>query len=439
VSTDTTTPSGGVDATDIIQNLKKQYEGATELAKTYEKKIKQLKQQVEELRSEKANQNTDMENKRKKPKQNERNMKPSSSNRFEILDETMEEDDEIQSSNEILELMKLHNKAEKNKQHKTKQPTIPTTTTTAKHQHVPPIKVFNTDSKLVSKLLSNELGKDKYTIKNLSQQKISIKLKEKEDIEKTKKLFEKSGTQYFTFTNKNDKLQTYLLKGLSVNYTPAEILEYINELKIDDLEIIKAFRFSTVKSKTEGKELPIIVIQLSANSKAQSLKEIKYIDGTCVNFEKLRRSGILQCFRCQRYGHVSSNCNMQFRCVKCNENHNPGECKMPDITNKDKLYCVLCKKTGHPASWKGCEIYQKLIKTIKERKIQKEQLDLQKIQQINNYVKTGISYANVASNQSHPNNTDSPNNLQLQINKLSNIVENLAAKVDALMSALSVT
>lgn len=79
-----------------------------------------------------------------------------------------------------------------------------------------------------------------------------------------------------------------------------------------------------------------------------------------IRWEALRDPEITQCRRCQSLFHVASNCHLPRRCVKCNEDHDLGKCKLNNVPKKerDKLYCVLCEKYGHPASFKGCEKYK---------------------------------------------------------------------------------
>lgn len=67
------------------------------------------------------------------------------------------------------------------------------------------------------------------------------------------------------------------------------------------------------------------------------------------------KKAVHQCRKCQRVGHTSSNCELDYRCVKCNVPHGPGECKIDKgETDRSKLFCVNCKTYGHPASYRGC-------------------------------------------------------------------------------------
>ena len=47
-----------------------------------------------------------------------------------------------------------------------------------------------------------------------------------------------------------------------------------------------------------------------------------------VSWERLAKKEPTMCLRCQRFGHSAINCNLDFRCVKCEEKHEPGDCTL---------------------------------------------------------------------------------------------------------------
>ncbi|KAK2577941.1 hypothetical protein KPH14_012824, partial [Odynerus spinipes] len=60
-----------------------------------------------------------------------------------------------------------------------------------------------------------------------------------------------------------------------------------------------------------------------------------------------------------------------FHIKKINEEkHEPGNCKIRDKDNlkPEQLYCALCNKIGHPASYKGCPKRLDLINRMKDKK-----------------------------------------------------------------------
>ena len=76
-----------------------------------------------------------------------------------------------------------------------------------------------------------------------------------------------------------------------------------------------------------------------------------------VKFESPQiKKEILQCKRCQRYGHTQKYCNHTFRCVKSAGTHPTDQCrKSPETPAK----CIHCQG-DHPANYKGCSAYKTL-------------------------------------------------------------------------------
>lgn len=144
----------------------------------------------------------------------------------------------------------------------------------------------------------------------------------------------------------------------------------LHEQKIDKVKFVKVARFTTRKSVAENIPLPIFMVQLDASSQTHELQKINRLAHHVIKWEKLKSKDIIQCKKCQRIGHVATNCNMRFRCVKCSEQHDPGNCSLPTKTNNDrsKVYCVNCKNFGHPASYRGCPVLIELKRKATEKK-----------------------------------------------------------------------
>lgn len=89
-----------------------------------------------------------------------------------------------------------------------------------------------------------------------------------------------------------------------------------------------------------------------------------------VRWETPQKSDVTQCYRCQRFNHTSKLCRMPFRCVKCKESHEPGNCKNLKFVNGIlmKAYCVNCGIHDHPANFRKCPHYIYAVETMKRRK-----------------------------------------------------------------------
>lgn len=151
-----------------------------------------------------------------------------------------------------------------------------------------------------------------------------------------------------------------MLKGLNKNTTLDELKEELDSLKLTDVKITKV---SELKTKTNYTK--IFLVQCSAESNIKKLTAINKLLFQIVKWESLKKEEVVQCKKCQRLGHVASNCNLSYRCVKCAKSHQPGECTVTATTKREELYCANCEKHGHPASYRGCPI----IKTHTAKKL----------------------------------------------------------------------
>lgn len=176
------------------------------------------------------------------------------------------------------------------------------------------------------------------------------------DFLRVKAYLEKTKTNFYTFTPKDLKTKSYLLKGLEGNISTEEILNELCKFQSDNLKFIKVSQFTTKKSLERGYSLPIFLVQISPDSSVYQLKNIKALLHRCIKWEQMRRPEIPQCRNCQGFFHSAANCFLQTKCVKCNSNHEKGKCPVNDVPTeeKNKLYCVVCNKYGHPVSYKGC-------------------------------------------------------------------------------------
>ncbi|KAH0557375.1 hypothetical protein KQX54_004861 [Cotesia glomerata] len=116
-------------------------------------------------------------------------------------------------------------------------------------------------------------------------------------------------------------------------------------------------------------------------------------------------------------GHSSSNCTLEYKCVKCGNNHGPikegGKCEITENSDKSLLKCTNCGKNGHTASYLGCE-YLTLAQDVKNRtnhlRRQLKQIKMNKIYRTTN---PDLSFVNIASSKQfsplpRQNNTRNP-------------------------------
>lgn len=177
-------------------------------------------------------------------------------------------------------------------------------------------------------------------------------------IDDKKKIMEKltsTNQQHFTFTEKEDRHLMFVLNG-HFESTPDALLE---ELKRNKVPAVK------VSQINKSKEDPLFLVSFEKNS--ITFNDLQYslnvLDGLKVFWEhynpKSRRP--TQCKRCQRFGHAAVNCKLAFRCIKCKESHEPGNCTRISPEAEGEPSCVNCGLSGHPANSRSCTVFKKYI------------------------------------------------------------------------------
>ncbi|XP_076298340.1 uncharacterized protein LOC143217689 [Lasioglossum baleicum] len=151
---------------------------------------------------------------------------------------------------------------------------------------------------------------------------------------------------------------------------------------------------------------------------------IKSLLHTIVKWEKIIKKDRIQCMRCQRIGHVAQNCNLNYRCVKCEHDHNPGECPRSADSQTENAdsppYCVNCKTHGHPASYRGCPKLKELKERIESKRLA-TQLEKETIHTFtSNFIKPYKSFSQInnSSNVSITNNIKTITHQTLKIIEL---------------------
>ena len=115
-----------------------------------------------------------------------------------------------------------------------------------------------------------------------------------------------------------------------------------------------------------GAPLPLFVVthkESEALKKIMDLKSLLYVK---ISVERYNKPKVpTQCFRCQRFHHVSGQCRIDECCVKCAGAHASSTCtKTPGTPGT----CANCGG-AHTASYRGCPEYKRVTATINRRNL----------------------------------------------------------------------
>lgn len=170
-----------------------------------------------------------------------------------------------------------------------------------------PINILGQKAKDTVTAIKNRLRSDKFNIKKHSEHLHTIRLETYNEFVGAKKVLSEIDTQFYTYTPKEEKHQTLLLKGIDNAYEPQEVLELLKEKKISNVSFTKVTRFTTPNSIKNQWILPIYIVEMSPDSKRNGVHAIKNLDHHIITWEALRKSEIVQSKNCQRFNHTAAN------------------------------------------------------------------------------------------------------------------------------------
>lgn len=230
----------------------------------------------------------------------------------------------------------------------------------------PPIFLQNVNMKHLIKQLEEKTPKITFKVKNVSKYKSKLYFTDASvQAEMMALLREKEGVVSHTHTPNELKQLPLILRGLC-DGSDAEELKATLDIAIPDV-ISKVTKYTTKYSIMKNIDTGLFMVTLLPGKKLTDVSHIKYVHNQVVIWEvPKKKEKEIQCRRCQRWGHVAKNCGSEFKCVKCNAKHGPGECTRT-TTDKTEPHCVNCGEAGHPANWRGCPSYKNYQKSRKER------------------------------------------------------------------------
>lgn len=158
---------------------------------------------------------------------------------------------------------------------------------------------------------------------------------------------------FHTFAEPVDKPLRFVLKGF-YKTSPEEVTKLLEVQKLPVLRTSVLFTnpnctFYMVQFKSDG-----------AVNAAILNRSARLLDDIVVRWEPYKSSQPhhSQCRNCQRWGHSATYCGHNYRCVKCNNDHEVGKC--PRTSREGLPTCINCGG-NHAANHRGCETYKAYV------------------------------------------------------------------------------
>jgi hypothetical protein len=122
------------------------------------------------------------------------------------------------------------------------------------------------------------------------------------------------------------------------------------------------------------KEFTTLILEVESATQANRLLQegviMKYDLKSAVVYDY--KSRITQCFKCQKYGHISTACNNLLKCGHCGGQHQTDECaEKSQATNKQ---CAACDGGDHQSWSSACPARQREMSRAKQAKRAKPRL-----------------------------------------------------------------
>lgn len=200
----------------------------------------------------------------------------------------------------------------------------------------PPIHIKNINLKTIINLfIVKNVNKDTFYVKQAyDPTNITVFSTEVQTSENIKKLLIDNKYEYFTYTPKNLRPKTVILKGIRGDFSEEDIMNELKERKLKNVSIIKLSKIVFNKHQPNNYHF---LVKVSSDSQLKQLTNIACVAQQKANWDKLKRNTIFQCKKCQRFRRASTNCEMAYRCVKCSGSHEPGQCKIPALSDRSAL------------------------------------------------------------------------------------------------------
>ncbi|BES89815.1 Associated with zinc fingers [Nesidiocoris tenuis] len=168
---------------------------------------------------------------------------------------------------------------------------------------------------------------------------------------------ESKKAEFHTYQLKDNRNFRVVIRGLHHTTDPNSIISELREKHgFDPVQAIPAIHPATKAP------MPIFFVDLKPLSKNAEIYSLQRLGNAVIKVEPPKpKKTVIQCTKCQSYGHSKNYCHRRPKCVKCDGLHATESC--PKQANLPPV-CTNCKG-NHTANYKGCPIHVNLQKQRK--------------------------------------------------------------------------
>jgi hypothetical protein len=179
------------------------------------------------------------------------------------------------------------------------------------------------------------------------------------DYKTIQNLISQKGLPFFTFYTKGEKSVKAVIRHLPINTSSEDITVALQEL---GYEVISVKQMTAKHPSREGEvtlvSLPPFLITLVRKQKSLDIYKISSLCNIIVTVEAYKsKSGLTQCYNCQRFGDIWVHCSQPPRSMWCGGDHHHRECPEKENTQSIPSGCN-CKlkdeESPHPTNYRGC-------------------------------------------------------------------------------------
>lgn len=263
--------------------------------------------------------------------------------------------------------------------------------------------------------------------------------------------FDQTKKNYYTYQLKSQKGLVVIIKGIESFVDPNDI-----NVALAD----KGFNVKSITNIINRDKVPQPMFRLELEPDNKKLKgkheifSLKYLLHRRITIDEPRkRTGPIQCVKCQEYGHSKTYCTLNDVCVICGDLHNSKQCNK----NKSEASVRRCSNCGgnHTANYRGCPVYlelkrrinprqraeQRMLNSIRKTEVQQNvpQMNIHNGNQnatVNSSRQPGVSYASILKGTTPNVQPSNEGNISSALDKLTDMMRSFMAMMERSMDLM---